>query len=57
MELQDIIIQLIVIILPLIGGVAIVLRKVNKITSAVVPYVGMVNATAENLVPILRSVG
>ena len=57
MELQDIIIQLVVLVLGLIGGVAVVLNKINKIAGKVTPYVGMVNATAENIIPILRSVG
>lgn len=57
MEIQDLIIQVIVIVLGMIGGVAAILYKINKIGKKVVPYVGMVNATAENIVPILRSVG
>jgi hypothetical protein len=57
MEIQDLIIQLVVIVLGLIGGVSVVLYKINKIGKKVVPYVGMINATAENIVPILRSVG
>lgn len=57
MEIQDLIIQIVVIVLGMIGGVAAILYKVNKIGKKVVPYVGMINATAENIVPILRSVG
>jgi flagellar basal body-associated protein FliL len=57
MEIQDLIIQIVVIVLGMIGGVAAILYKINKVGKKVVPYVGMVNATAENIVPILRSVG
>jgi len=57
MEIQDLIIKIVVIVLGMIGGVAAILYKINKVGKKVVPYVGMVNATAENIVPILRSVG
>lgn len=57
MEIQDLIIQIVVIVLGMIGGVAAILYKINKVGKKVVPYVGMINATAENIVPILRSVG
>jgi hypothetical protein len=57
MEIQDLIIQVVVIVLGMIAVVGPILLKVNKAMKKVTPYVGMVNATAENLVPILRSVG
>lgn len=57
MDVQDLIIQVVVILLGMIAVVGPVLYKVNKLGKKVAPYVGMVNATAENLVPILRSVG
>lgn len=57
MEIQDLIIQVVVIALGLIGGAGVIIYRINKIGKKVVPYVGMVNATADNLVPILRSVG
>ncbi len=58
MEISDLIIKVVVLVLlRMIGGVALILAKVNKIGAKVVPYVGMINATAENLVPILRDIG
>ena len=57
METTDVIIQLVVLVLGLFGGIGAILWKINQVGKKVIPYAGMVNATVEGLVPILRSVG
>lgn len=55
--MENVIIQVVVLLIGMIGGAGAILYRINQIGKKVLPFAGMVNATAEGLIPILRSVG